>query len=80
MNQNKINDLDYRKFNLVQTIQKYTRVARKSNKVTYSTIDVKLTNFWYKEILLSYSILSHQDSTLLRVSTISISQVYLGGL
>ena len=51
VDQNKINDLDYRKldstlksFNMVQTIQKYTRVARKGNKFTYSTIDVIITN------------------------------------
>ena len=51
MDQNKINDLDYRKldstlksFNMVQTIQKYTRVAKKGNKFTYSTIDVIITN------------------------------------
>ena len=42
VNQNKINDLDYRKldytltsFNMVQTIQKYTRVAKKGNKFTF---------------------------------------------
>ena len=54
MDQNKINDgndPDYRKldytlksFNMVQTIQKYTRVAKKGNKFTYSTIDVIITN------------------------------------
>ena len=51
VDQNKINDLDYRKldstlksFNMVQTIQKYTRVAKKGNKFTYSTIDVIITN------------------------------------
>ena len=51
VDQNKINDLDYRKldstlksFNMIQTIQRYTRVARKGNKFTYSTIDVIITN------------------------------------
>ena len=51
VDQNRINDLDYRKldynlksFNMVQTIQKYTRVAKKGNKFTYSTIDVIITN------------------------------------
>ena len=51
VDQNKINDLDYRKldstlksFNMIQTIQRYTRVARKGNKFTYSTIDVVITN------------------------------------
>ena len=51
VDQNKINDLDYRKldstlksFNMIQTIQRYTRVARKGNKFTYITIDVIITN------------------------------------
>ena len=51
VDQNKINDLDYRKldstlksFNMIQTIQRYTRVARKGNTFTYSTIDVIITN------------------------------------
>ena len=52
VDQNKINDLEYRKldstlksFNMVQTIQKYTRVAKKGNKFTYSTIDVIILLF-----------------------------------
>ena len=51
VDQNKINELDYRKldstlksFNMIQTIQKYTRIAKKGNKFTYSTIDVVITN------------------------------------
>ena len=51
VDQNKINDLDYRKldstlksFNMVQTIQNYTRIAKKGDKFTYSTIDVIITN------------------------------------
>ena len=51
VDQNKINDLEYRKldstlksFNMVQTIQKYTRVAKRGNKFTYSTIDLIITN------------------------------------
>ena len=51
VDQNKIKDLDYRKldytvksFNMVQTIQNYTRVAKKGDKFTYSTIDVIMTN------------------------------------
>ena len=54
VDQNKINDLDYRKldstlksFNMIQTIQRYTRVARKGNKFTYSTIDVIITNCYW---------------------------------
>ena len=49
--QNKINDLEYKKldstlksFNMVQTIQNYTRIAKRGNKFTYSTIDVIMTN------------------------------------
>ena len=51
VDQNKINDSEYRKldsalksFNMIQTIQNYTRIAKKGNKFTYSTIDVIITN------------------------------------
>ena len=54
--QKKINDLDYRKldsslksFNMVQTIQKYTRIARKRNNFTYGTIDVIMTNCYLSQ-------------------------------
>ena len=51
LDQNKISSLAYRKldstlesFNMVQTIQNYTRIAKKGNKFTYRTINVILTN------------------------------------
>ena len=51
VNQNNINDPCYKKldstlksFNMVQTIQGYTRIAKKGNRFTYSTIDVIFTN------------------------------------
>ena len=51
VDQNNINDSDYRKldstlksFNMVQTIQGYTRIAKRGNHFTYSTIDVIFTN------------------------------------
>ena len=51
VNQNNINDSCYKKldstlksFNMVQTIQGYTRIAKKGNHFTYSTIDVIFTN------------------------------------
>ena len=51
VDQNKINDIDYKKFdttlksfNMVQIIQQYTRVAKRGDKFTYSTIDVIFTN------------------------------------
>ena len=51
IDQNNINNPEYKKldstlksFNMVQTIQNYTRVAKKGNKFTYSTIDVIITN------------------------------------
>ena len=51
VDQNKINGPEYRKldstlksFSMVQTIQNYTRIAKKGNKFTYSTIDVIITN------------------------------------
>ena len=51
IDQNKINDRDYKNFdttlksfNMVQTIQNYTRTVRRGNKITRSTIDVILTN------------------------------------
>ena len=50
VDQNKINDLEYKKldstlksFNMVQTIQNYTRVAKKGSTFTNSTIDVIIT-------------------------------------
>ena len=54
VDQNKIIIPEYRKldsilksFNMVQTIQNYTRIAKKGRKFTYSTIDVILTNLSY---------------------------------
>ena len=51
VDQNKISAPDYKKldstlksFGMVQVIQNYTRVAKKGNKFTYSTIDVIITN------------------------------------
>ena len=51
VDQNKIISPEYRKldsilksFNMVQTIQNYTRIAKKGKKFTYSTIDVIITN------------------------------------
>ena len=51
VDQNKISTPDYKKldsalksFNMIQTIQNYTRIAKKSNIFTYSTIDVIITN------------------------------------
>ena len=51
VDQNKISDPEYKKldstlksFNMVQTIQNYTRIAKKGNKFTSSTIDVIITN------------------------------------
>ena len=51
VDQNNINCPEYKKFdstlksfNMVQTIQNYTRIAKRGNKFTYSTIDVIITN------------------------------------
>ena len=51
IDQNKINDPEYKKldstlksFSMVQIIQNYTRIAKKGNTFTYSTIDVIITN------------------------------------
>ena len=51
IDQNKINNSDYKKFDstlksfgMIQTIQNYTRIAKKGNKITFSTIDVIITN------------------------------------
>ena len=51
VDQNNINNSEYKKldstlksFNMVQTIQNYTRIAKRGNKFTYSTIDVIMTN------------------------------------
>ena len=51
VDQNNINCPDYKKldstlksFNMVQTIQNYTRVAKRGDKFTYSTIDLVITN------------------------------------
>ena len=51
IDQNKINDSDYKNFDstlksysMVQTIQNYTRTVKGGNKITRSTIDVILTN------------------------------------
>ena len=51
VDQNKISSSDYRildstlkSFNMVQTIQNYTRIAKKGNMFTYSTFDVIITN------------------------------------
>ena len=51
IDQNKINVKEYKNFdftlksfNMVQTIQNYTRTVKRGNKITRSTIDVILTN------------------------------------
>ena len=51
VDQNKISAPEYKKldstlksFNMVQTIQNYTRVAKRGNKFTYTTIDLIITN------------------------------------
>ena len=51
VDQNKISTPDYKKldstlksFNMVQTIQNYTRIAKKGDKFTYTTIDLVMTN------------------------------------
>ena len=51
VDQNKISSPDYKKldstlksFNMIQTIQNYTRIAKKGDKFTYTTIDIIITN------------------------------------
>ena len=51
LDQNKINNMNYKKldmvlksYNMVQTIQDITRVAQRGDKITTTTIDVIMTN------------------------------------